>query len=125
MEEKNKLNELHMEVARLRQIIDGTNIGTWEWNVQTGETRFNERWAQIIGYTLDEISPTNIDTWLNFAHPDDLAESERLLNAHFDGHTPFYHCEIRMKHRDGTWVWVRDHGRVCLLYTSPSPRDRG
>ena len=60
-----------MEVARLRQIIDGTNIGTWEWNVQTGETRFNERWAQIIGYTLDEISPTNIDTWLNFAHPDD------------------------------------------------------
>ena len=112
MEEKNKLNELHMEVARLRQIINGTNIGTWEWNVQTGETRFNERWAQIIGYTLDEISPTNIDTWLNFAHPDDLAESERLLNAHFDGHTPFYHCEIRMKHRDGTWVWVRDHGRV-------------
>ncbi|GGE83060.1 sensor domain-containing diguanylate cyclase [Pseudoalteromonas gelatinilytica] len=121
MEDKGNVNELTVEIKRLRQIIEGTNIGTWEWNVQTGETRFNERWAQILGYTLDEISPINIDTWLNLAHPDDLAESERLLNEHFKGRSPFYHCEARMKHKDGRWVWVRDHGRVVTRNQDGSP----
>ena len=45
------------QAERLKCIIDGTNIGTWEWNVQTGETTFNERWAEIIGYRLEELAP--------------------------------------------------------------------
>jgi PAS domain-containing protein len=38
--------ELLLNQARLLSIIDGTNVGTWEWNVQTGETVFNERWLR-------------------------------------------------------------------------------
>ncbi|MCP5120745.1 MAG: PAS domain S-box protein, partial [bacterium] len=48
--------ELAAERRRLADILEGTNVGTWEWNVQTGETTLNERWAEIIGYTLEEIS---------------------------------------------------------------------
>ena len=54
-------SQLSLE-KRLLNIIEGTRAGTWKWNVQTGETTFNERWAEIIGYSLDEISPTSIDT---------------------------------------------------------------
>ena len=97
---------------RLADVIHGTNAGTWVWNVQTGETIFNERWAEIVGHTLEEISPTTIETWMRFAHPDDLAESERRLNAHFSGEADSYVCECRMRHRDGHWVWVLDLGRV-------------
>ena len=45
--------ELRGERVRLSGIIVGTQAGTWEWNVQTGETVFNEQWAGIIGYSLD------------------------------------------------------------------------
>lgn len=34
---------LKIERERLSNIIEGTNAGTWEWNVQTGETVFNQR----------------------------------------------------------------------------------
>ena len=78
------------ERQSMQFILAGMNAGTWEWNVQTGETRFNERWAEMIGYTLAELEPTTIDTWMEFAHPDDLAASEAALNAHFAGDTPFY-----------------------------------
>ncbi|MDT9702543.1 PAS domain-containing protein, partial [Streptomyces sp. P17] len=78
------------QAERLKCIIDGTNIGTWEWNVQTGETTFNERWAEIIGYRLEELAPVDINTWLNHAHPDDLRESGVRLERHFSGETPFY-----------------------------------
>ena len=58
---------LEEERKRLAAIIEGTGAGTWEWNVRTGETRFNERWAEIVGATLDELLPTSIQrpgpTW--------------------------------------------------------------
>lgn len=97
---------------RLAAVIDGTRIGTWEWNVQTGQTVFNERWAEIAGYTLEELEPTSIDTWMSLAHPDDLAESERLLKQHFSGQAEVYDCKARMRHKAGHWVWVHDRGRV-------------
>lgn len=97
---------------RLEYVIAGTNVGTWEWNVQTGQTVFNERWADIIGYTLEEISPVSIDTWVKFCHPDDMAESERLLKECFDGRSEYYNCECRMRHKDGSWVWVLDRGKL-------------
>ncbi|MCP3872787.1 MAG: PAS domain S-box protein, partial [Desulfobacteraceae bacterium] len=106
---------------RLSYILEGTNVGTWEWNVQTGETIFNERWANIIGYTLEEISPVSIETWEKFTHPDDLEVSNELLKKHFSNELDFYECEARMKHKDGTWVWVLDRGRVISRAKNGKP----
>lgn len=100
------------EATRLKTILDGTGAGTWEWNVQTGEIIINERWAEIIGYSLDELEPVSIKTWIAFAHPEDLAVSEQRLADHFRGNTGHYQCEARMRHRQGHWVWVRDYGRL-------------
>ena len=112
--EQQRLSEeaLSSERERLGYILRGTNAGTWEWNVQTGEVVFNERWADMVGYTLEEIAPVSIDTWRRLCHPEDLRESDRLLQACFSGESEYYHCECRMHHKDGEWVWVLDRGKV-------------
>lgn len=115
------LSNQQAERIRLASIIEGTNVGTWEWNVQTGETRFNERWAQMVGHTLAELAPIDIQTWMRFAHPDDLQQSNALLNDHFEGKTPYYECEARMRHRDGHWIWVLDRGRVATWTPEGKP----
>ena len=97
---------------RLQSCIEGTNAGTWEWNVQTGETRFNDRWAEIVGYTLEDLEPVSIDTWESLAHPDDFSQSADRLKRHFEGKDDFYQVDARMRHKDGHYVWVRDRGRV-------------
>lgn len=97
---------------RQTNIIDGTRAGTWEWNVQTGKTIFNETWAKIVGYTLKELEPVSIDTWMNLSHPDDLIRSNQLLEKHFKGESDYYEMEGRMKHKNGHWVWVLDRGKV-------------
>ena len=112
---------LEKERQRLADIIEADHAGTWEWNVQTGETIFNERWAQIIGYTSEEISPTSIETWTRFVHPDDLAASEAMLERHFRGELDYYDCEARMKHKDGSWVWVLDRGKVITWTDDGKP----
>lgn len=114
--EQLKLNE-----QRLKNIIWGTGVGTWEWNVQTGETVFNEEWAQQIGYQLTELEPISIDTWIRYTHPDDLKESEKRLHAHFNGETDFYEFELRMRHKNGDWVWLLDRGRVVSRTSDGKP----
>ena len=104
--------QLQTQKIRLQAILDGTHVGTWEWNVQTGETIFNERWAEIVGHTLADLEPVSIKTWERFVHPDDLQKSAELLEAHFSGRSSFYDYECRMRHRKGHWVWVHDRGRV-------------
>ncbi|WP_417441878.1 PAS domain S-box protein [Idiomarina sp.] len=106
---------------RLQSILKGTNVGTWEWNVKTGETVFNERWANIVGYTLAELEPISIDTWMSLAHPDDLGKSGELLEKHFRGDTEFYDFEARMRHKDGHWIWVHDRGRLVSRTQSGEP----
>lgn len=112
---------LATERQRLASILEGTNVGTWEWNVQTGETVFNERWAEIIGYTLAELAPTSIETWMRFAHPDDLSASSALLQKHFNHELPYYECEARMRHKNGEWVWVLDRGKVATWTADGKP----
>ncbi|MBN2889926.1 MAG: response regulator [Deltaproteobacteria bacterium] len=102
------------ERQRLMNVIEGTNAGTWEWNIQTGDVVFNERWAEMIGYRLSELTPTTIKTWEELTHPEDLQAAGELLERHFSGESPFYECQLRMKHKNGHWVWIHDRGRVIM-----------
>lgn len=120
-ERKQVEDELRRERQRLASIISGTNVGTWEWNVQTGEILFNERWANIIGYTLEELAPISIETRMKFTHPDDLKASGELLKKHFQGDLDYYDFEVRMQHKNGTWVWVLDRGRVSTWTEDGKP----
>jgi PAS domain S-box-containing protein len=104
--------ELTAERQRLSNIIEGTHVGTWEWNIQTGEAVFNDYWADIIGYKLSELEPASIETWSNLVHPDDLKRSKELLEKHFSGELGFYKYEFRMRHKDGHWIWVLGRGKV-------------
>ncbi len=111
-ERKQAEQALEKEKLRLAVILIGTGAGTWEWNIKTGETIFNERWATLIGYTLEELAPISVETWKKFTHPDDLKLSEEILANHFQGHLDYYECEFRMKHKNGDWVWVLDRGKI-------------
>ncbi len=110
-----------IERLRLQNAIAGTRTGTWEWNVSTGRTVVSERWAAIVGYSLEELEPVSIETWRKLTHPDDLKRSMALLNKHFRGELPYYEFEARMRHKSGHWVWVLDRGSVMSWAADGQP----
>ena len=116
------LLELKESSEQLALVIDSTAAGIWDWQVQTGEVTFNKRWAEIIGYTLEELSPCDINTWIKHAHPDDLKRSDELLEQHWSGATERYNYEARMKHKAGHWVWVLDSGKVVEWFEDGKPK---
>lgn len=107
--------------SRLNTIIEAVNIGTWEWNIQTDEVIINDIWANMLGYTSQELSPVSLKTWESLTHPDDLKKAYEILEKHLSGKIPFYECEIRMKHKNGQWVWVLDKGRVVSWSSDSKP----
>ncbi|MBW1294325.1 PAS domain-containing protein [Aquimarina litoralis] len=109
---KKKEEEIKLQSAFFEHIIDGTGLGTWKWNVKTGETILNERWANMIGYTLEELKPISLGTWLEHSTKEDQDRSNKLLKEHFKKRTPYYECEFKMKHKNGEWIWVLDRGKV-------------
>jgi PAS domain S-box-containing protein len=112
---------LENQTERLNRILHSTNVGTWEWNIQTGETILNERWAEIIGYTLEEISSQTIEKWNWFFHPDDLGTAKELLSKCFNHEKMYYNFEGRVRHKNGDWIWVQDCGKVATWTESGKP----
>ena len=97
---------------RLQWIIEGTRAGTWEWNALTGEHRCNQRWAEILGYSCAELEPLGREVWRSLTHPEDAQRVNDAFERHLSGEIPYYGCELRMRHRDGHWVWVYDRGQL-------------
>jgi len=113
--------ELQRERERLSNILEGTNAATWEWNLQTGEVVLNERWAEMIGYRLDELKPLSVATWRSHVHPGDLRESSQQAKRHVAGELPSYEAELRLKHRDGHWIWVLSRGKLTSYTDDGKP----
>lgn len=103
---------LREQTSRLGDILEATRSGSWEWEVQTGRLILNQRWAEMIGYRLEELEPISIKTWENSVHPEDLKKSNVLLQRHFEGTLDYYETEVRLRHKNGHWVWVLDRGMV-------------
>jgi len=98
--------------SQLELVMASTGVGVWDWQILTGEIVFNERWAAITGYKLEELQPLNMSTWTSKVYPEDMTRSSQAIERHFDDETDRYQCELRLKHKQGHWVWVLDSGRL-------------
>jgi diguanylate cyclase (GGDEF)-like protein/PAS domain S-box-containing protein/putative nucleotidyltransferase with HDIG domain len=104
--------ELREARDQFASIIKSSNLGTWEWDLRDDSIKINDTWAEMLGYTREELEPTSLETFIRFVHPDDLERSMQLTEEHCAGKSDFYSCDIRMQHKDGHWIWVLDRGQV-------------
>ena len=104
--------ELARERQRLTSTLEGTNVGTWEVNVITGENRIDARWAGMVGYSLKELLPITPEKWKALVHPVDEKIAQSRLMEYLHGRTGIFEMERRLKHKDGHWIWVLSRGIV-------------
>jgi PAS domain S-box-containing protein len=107
------VDELHQVQSRLNNILQGTAAGTWEWDLVRGVVTINHRMAEILGLPPQPSLDLGIEHWNAISHPDDLPEALRRQVAHWKGQTPLYEMEMRVRHQQGHWIWLRASGRVA------------
>lgn len=106
---------------RLSQVIEGSQAGTWEADFVTGENRVNNRWAEMLGWTVAELEPVTLLTWQGLMHPDDLEPSLATIARVLSRENDFFDFTFRLRHRDGHWVWVQSRGHVSVRDSTGTP----
>lgn len=110
-EQKKREETIRTLKERFELAVEGANLGVWDWDMTTDAVEFNEQWATMLGYSIDDIEPT-LDAWERRVHPDDLPAVEEALEAHKNGETRYYDTEHRMRTAGGEWKWIRDIGQI-------------
>ena len=105
---------------RVALALQGADLGSWDWNVQTGAIIINDRLAQMLGYEVSEITPF-MKNWLELLHPEDLSISQDIMNQHLKGLIPSCEIEFRARHKNGSWIWILSKGKVVTRDSHGDP----
>lgn len=111
-QEVQNLKKIQQSQQLLSAVIDANSIGTWILNLQTRSLEINENWAKLLGYSLDELQPVDMDTWQDLTQSDDLKKCLQMFEDYDKGVIDYYEAPIRMKHKAGHWVWIRTQGSI-------------
>ena len=83
----------------LREILEVTDDGIFEFHVPTGKCRFSDHFYRMLGYEPGDF-PANYGSWRERVHPDDGDEVEKLLQGHLADPQTLYRAEFRMRRKD-------------------------
>lgn len=115
----------HIEMKKLVQhqelVLQGAGLGSWDWNLETNEVFFDKRWCDMLGIKHNEVVH-NLSTWDNLCHPEDKAKAYKDIKSHLEGHTEYYENIHRLKHVDGSWVWILDRGKISEKTSEGKPK---
>ncbi|MFF3446280.1 SpoIIE family protein phosphatase [Streptomyces sp. NPDC002667] len=98
--------------TRMRTDLDTTPVGTWEWDVRTGELLWDQAAMKVYQTEPGQFVP-GVETWMKVVHPDDLASTLAAAERTIRTHAPF-EAEYRVLRGDGGYTWTRASGHVVL-----------
>ena len=105
---------------QLRFVLEGSELGFWDWNLETQSVKRNERWAIMLGYTYEEIQQTT-QQWTDFIYPDDRERAWASIKDVLEGRSLIHKIEYRMLHKDGGYRWILDQAKVMQRDNNGNP----
>ena len=91
--------------------LERAHLGVWDWDLQSGGCFYSPTWLKMLGYDEGELVST-ADLWLKLTHPDDRERAQESGDRHIAGLADSIETELRLRHKDGHWVWVLDRGGI-------------
>ena len=96
---------LRVSQDNLRQVLDASGAGLWDWDIETNKVWFSKEWKRQLGYRDAEL--TNVfESWETRIHPDDHARAVAYVQAYLEKPVGNYQQEFRLRHADGTYRWI-------------------
>jgi len=108
--QKKSEENVQQSQTQLLNVITGSRLGYWDWNYKTGEHIVNDDWLLMLGLSQQDIT-NNVRDWDDLIHPSDKEATKKTIQSHIQSGKN-YISEFRMKHTDGSWVWIQGSGAV-------------
>jgi len=107
---KHTLEQLRVSENQLKNVIEGAQLGYWDWDYKTGRHAVNTQWLSMLGLLKKDVK-NHISDWYSLIHPDDKQRVINVIEAHIRSGKN-YVTEFRMRHKQGHWVWIEGSGAV-------------
>ncbi|MFZ4547957.1 MAG: PAS domain S-box protein [Bacteroidales bacterium] len=111
-ERKQAEEELIKSKERYALVIDASEQGIWDWNVETNEVFYSEQWKKMIGYQDHELK-NDFSTWVEHLHPDEREFCQQAVSSYLSLPDKHFVLEFRFRHKDGTYRWI--HNKAASL----------
>jgi diguanylate cyclase (GGDEF)-like protein/PAS domain S-box-containing protein len=114
LEEREKaFRSLSVSEQRYEMLLRGASDGLWEWDLETNEMRFCDRWKALLGYEKHELNDRP-DEWFNRVHPEDIERVQSEIMSHLLSLTPQFQSEHRIRRQDGDYRWMLSRGLAVM-----------
>ena len=97
---------------RLQTALSAGDMAWWEMELPSGEVRFDERKAKMLGYEPDDFN--NYEDFTDLIHEDDYKKAMKAMEDHLEGRKERYEAEYRIRKHDGSYKWFRDVGGITV-----------
>ncbi len=113
VEERLKASEERLSLA-----LEAGQVGTFDWNLSSGQVHFSAGAWQMLGYDPGQMPP-RLEQWDVLRHPEDAA------NVHRDfGRAPrpgFLESEYRLRNAAGEWRWILERAKGVSFAPDGAP----
>jgi PAS domain S-box-containing protein len=103
--------ELRKSRERFDLAVQGSQDGLWDWDLTTDEVYYSPRYKAMVGYEDHEF-PNQRGEWEKRVHPEDLDRVRSEIRDHFKSRDSLSWVEFRMRHKDGSYRWIRSRAFV-------------
>ncbi len=107
---RTNITELRVNERRLKRSQDFANIGTWDWNINTGKMYWSDRIWSLFGYAKDK-TKMSYDNFIYAVHFDDRQRVMDAITSCVE-HDMEYDIEHRVVWPDGSVHWIHESGDV-------------
>ena len=112
-----KSHELQSQkLERYKAFISASDIGAWEYFSETDFLWCNDIYFSLLGRDIkdyDFSGHTNLkEVWINLLHPEDKENATKKFAEYLKNPDGAYESYFRMKHSNGSWIWIWSRGRL-------------
>ncbi len=107
---KERTTELNNSKIQLLNVINSSELGYWDWEINTKKLFVNDIWLNMIGIKKENFDNT-ISQWFDKIHPEDFQYVTTTIDDAFKKEISFS-IEYRIKHSNNNYIWVECVGGV-------------
>jgi PAS domain S-box-containing protein len=110
---------LQTSEGRLTTTVQSTNIGIWDWDLNSNNVYLSPEWKRQLGYENHELANT-FQEWESRIHPEDHERALSAIAAYLSRRESHLEIEHRLRHKDGSYRWILARGMLIKIHGQPT-----
>jgi PAS domain S-box-containing protein len=109
-ERKRIEDRLRQSEERFRLASQAVQAVIYDWDMTSNQVNRSQELFNLLGFSNDDAGVACNPWYLSRVHPDDLTRSVGLLQQAIASGVDRFEDELRLQHKAGHYIWVRDCG---------------